>query len=84
MVSRQLIFKFLKCRKKLQIAIFAGKAKGLLFKPRLFLIKRTVIFGDLKVLNQAKENHSAKENHCAEYNFIFGIFVVVQIRLKPV
>ena len=31
----------------MQIAIIAGKAKVLLFKPRLFLIKITVIFGDL-------------------------------------
>ena len=64
---------------KRSIAIFAGKAKVLLFKPRLFLIKITVIFGNLKVLKEAKENQD-----CAEYNFIFGIFVVVQIFLKPV
>ena len=48
MVSRQLIFQIHKVQeKKMQIAIIAGKAKVLLFKPRLFFIKITVIFGDL-------------------------------------
>ena len=48
MVSRQLIFQIHKVQeKKFKIAIFAGKTKVLLFKPRLFLIKITVIFGDL-------------------------------------
>ena len=70
----------------MHIAIFAGKGKVLLFKPRLFLIKITVIqyciwrlILMLKVLKQAKENQD-----CEEYNFIFGIFVVVQIFLKTV
>ena len=59
---------------KRSIAIFAGKAKVLPVKPRLFLIKITVVFGNLEVLKQAKESQ-----YCAEYNFIFGIFAAVQI-----
>ena len=62
----------------MHIAIFAGKAKVLLFKPRLFLIKITVIFGDLYLCQKSLSKQRKIKN------FIFGIFVVVQIFLKPV
>ena len=48
----------------MQTAILAGTAKVLLLKPRLFLIKVTVIFGDLilmlKLLKQAKGNQDCE------------------------